>query len=450
MSEPAPILNLRTTAPGSDRASAAGAAGAAFLQLLLGLLSRLPQGEGASAAKRSPAGSAASPLIPEGGRGPGKALAAGKPTAPPVPSAAAGRPATEGEGQSEAARAPDGVATPTARSATGGDRPPSWLKLPERASAPPLARSATVDPGFAPAHEPRRLHPAPPAPGAEGTGTRPVAAAALPPAFAENGTAALSQPVGRQEPAGIPERSTSTTSPRPAPPAAVPVGPAQTAVPKLQAGPEAGTSPLAPRGPGSEGPPPARDMAGQAGAPLGAEPGWRPPVVESEAIRFDFAGRGDVAVVRPAPSAVQPSAPALPSPPQSAGTALPAATPESLPYLVLRAQRAGVERLLVQLVPPALGLIEIGIERRADGSLSAVVRSPRKETLERVRGEAGAFVRIFAEQGITLRSEDLRFDLMDEDDDGERERRARDGSAGGGAEVVFSAQLMRALVDLSI
>ena len=448
MSQPAPILNLKAAVFKTDRASAAGAAGAAFLQLLLGLLRQAQPGEGSPLASRIASGSAAFPLPLRDAEAQGEGSARGKQMVPAAPHAAIPQPAVTGEARVGAVLA-EGAQSPAARNASGGKRAPSWLKVPDASSTQPHSRIASPDPGSARAPQPPRAHSPSASSAAGGAGARLVSGMEPAPLAAQSGMAAPAPLAEPMDTSTVLERSTSIPQ-RPGPSGSSAAGPTRPATSKLPSGPEAGASPLALQGPGSEGPPPAREMVLQTGASPAVEPGWRPPVVESEAIRFDVAARGEMAAARPAPSAAQPTAPAVPSAPQGSGAPLPAATPESLPYLVLRAQRAGVERMLVQLVPPALGLIEIGIERRADGSLSAVVRSPRKETLDRIRGEAGAFVRIFAEQGITLRSEDLRFDLMDEGDGGERAR--PDGGAGarGRSDAPFAAQLMRALVDLSI
>ena len=79
-----------------------------------------------------------------------------------------------------------------------------------------------------------------------------------------------------------------------------------------------------------------------------------------------------------------------------------------------------IERLFVQLEPPALGRVEVRLEFSRDNRVSAVIAADRHDTLDVLQRDSGALQRALQDAGLRLNDNGLSFSLRQDQRQQER------------------------------
>jgi flagellar hook-length control protein FliK len=116
------------------------------------------------------------------------------------------------------------------------------------------------------------------------------------------------------------------------------------------------------------------------------------------------------AALRPGPTPSAPVGAAYP-----AGPSAPAAQPAvQIAVQIAAAVPRGVERLWVQLEPPALGRVEVRLEFSRDNRVSALIAADRQDTLDFLQRDSRALERALQDAGLRLTDNGLSFSLRQE------------------------------------
>ena len=112
---------------------------------------------------------------------------------------------------------------------------------------------------------------------------------------------------------------------------------------------------------------------------------------------------------------------------QPAATSQPAASPAppvpvavQLGVQIAAAVPHRIERLFVQLEPPALGRVEVRLEFSRDNRVSAVIAADRHDALDVLRRDSGALQRALEDAGLRLNDNGLTFSLRQDQRQQER------------------------------